>query len=226
MKTSSLFSGFSKPLALRFLLPAVSLAVALAVLPALMPIRADAADFRVTGCEVFIDKAVVEVVATLSPERPIFYTRVYLKLDVNKFPEDTLSKVGWLGTRTTVYGNGSRKREENVSLALKQFDSHTADYFEHDLNALTFDDSVPGLTPAVRYEYEGVYFVETHAWDRFWLNESYRPFAAFSFSESFESQLRAAQQVIGPVGIGSIPSLADAKRTTDFFPGLNPNRCK
>ena len=191
-----------------------------------LALPAYAADVRVEGCEFYIDKAVIEAVATQPSSKPIFFGRVYLKLDLARFPADVLSKVGWLGERTTVFSDGRREVEQGVTVELAQFAGDVPDYFVHDLAGLTFGDAVPGGEPARRTEHRGVYFVTTSGGDTFWLNEGHRPFASFEFAEGFEGELRAAGQVIGPLGVGILPSLTDAKRTADALPRLNSKRCR
>jgi len=183
-------------------------------------------DIRIEGCEFYIDKAVIEAVATQPSSKPIFFGRVYLKLDLARFPADVVSKIGWLGDRTTVLSDGRREVETGVTAELSKFAGDVPDYFVHDLAGLAFGDAVPGGEPARRTEHRGVYFVETVGGDMHWLNEGQRPFASFEFAEAFEGELRAAGQTVGPAGVGALPSLTGAKRTADFLPRLNPKGCR
>lgn len=180
----------------------------------------------VRGCEMWIDKAVAEAVATHPDLGTIWHSRLYVKVDTRAIPLETIARVGWLGRERTFRGGRLTNATEWQERELMPFEPNSRDYFVLDLGNLS--TQYPSLRDPqpFRLEHEGVFFVETIEGRRFWLNENRTSYDNWAFDLGLEKYLKKERQTLGSVGLGALASLSEARRTADFSPWLNPGGCR
>ena len=177
------------------------------------------------NCEAWIDKAAAEAVAFDSNSGAIFNTRLYLKVDPLQIPPQTIARVAFHGREFTWQGDALVGTSDFHDTELAPFDS-AADYFVLDLGSLALQTWNLLSAGARRVSLEGAFVVETTDGQSLWLNENQRAFNNFTFDAGFEAWLKKEGQSIGSLGMAALPSLAQARKTADFAPSLNPESCR